>query len=210
MTLASLRALFRAKASDTVTPYLWADSEVNAYLNAAQNEAAERASLIYDDSSAAASIATVIGTKRYTIAADVIRLDYAEITEPQNTEAQPLAIADRREIGPRALFVIPGTNNIELNFTPAVVGTIHLGMYRMPAAAMSLDTDVPEIAARHHEKMVDWALRLAYLEPDADTFDQGKADRHEAEFIANFGMRLDANVKRKQRERRRHTTRCVW
>ncbi|MFZ2981878.1 MAG: hypothetical protein WA085_12665 [Sphingobium sp.] len=210
MTLLELRTLFRLRAGDTAAPYLWADAEIDGYLNDAENEAAERASLIYDDSSAATSIATVIGTKRYTVAADMIRLDYAELTDPPSTEAQPLAIADRREYGPRAIFLIPDSNDIELNFIPAIVGALHIGMYRMPLAAMALDADVPEIAAKHHRKLIDWALHLAYLKQDADAFDQTKADRHEAEFIANFGQRIDANVKRKQRERRRHVVRCNW
>ncbi len=210
MTLAELRSLFRLKAGDTAQPYLWEDAEVDSFLNEAENEAAERASLIYDDTSATSLIAVVAGTKRYALTANVVRLDYAELTIPPATEPIGIAIIDRREAGPRSLFLVPDATAIEFNFTPEAAGTLRLGMYRLPATPMTLVTDVPEIKARHHAKLLDWALHLAYLKTDSDAFDQGKADRHESEFIANFGQRIDANVKRKQRERRRHTTRCVW
>jgi hypothetical protein len=210
MTLAELRSLFRLKAGDTAIPYLWEDAEVDDYLNAAESEAAERASLIYDDTSAASLIAVVAGTKRYALTADVVRLDYAELTTPPATEPLEVSIIDRREQAGRALFLVPDGAAIELNFEPQADGTLRLGMYRLPAAEMVLVTDTPEIAAKHHRKLLDWALHLAYLKTDSDGFDQGKADRHEGEFIANFGQRIDANVQRKQRERRRRTTRCVW
>lgn len=210
MTLAELRSLFRLKAGDTAQPYLWADAEVDAYLNEAENEAAERASLIYDDTSATSLIAVVAGTKRYALTADVVRLDYAELTTPPATEPLALSIIDRREYGARALYLISDNTAIEFNFTPEAAATLRLGMYRLPAEPMVLVTDVPEIRAKHHAKLIDWALHLAYLKTDSDGFDQGKADRHESEFIANFGQRVDANVQRKQRERKRHTTRCVW
>lgn len=210
MTLAELRAAFRLQAEDTETPYLWTDTEVDGYLNAAENEAAERASLIYDDTSVTSLIDVVTGTKRYALAADVVRLDYAELTTPPATEPLEVSIIDRREQAGRALFLVPDGAAIELNFEPQADGTLRLGMYRLPAAEMSLVTDTPEIAAKHHRKLLDWALHLAYLKTDADAFDQGKADRHEAEFIANFGQRVDANVHRKQRERRRHVVRCAW
>lgn len=210
MTLAELRAAFRLQAEDTATPYLWSDVEVDRYLNAAESEAAERASLIYDDTSATSLISVVAGTKRYALTADVVRLDYAELTTPPATEPLDVSIIDRREQAGRALFMVPDGAAIELNFEPQADGTLRLGMYRLPAAPMELVADTPEISPRHHLKMLDWALHLAYLKTDADSFDQAKADRHEAEFIANFGQRIDANVKHKQRERRRHTTRCVW
>lgn len=210
MTLAELRSLFRLKAGDTATPYLWADTEVDGFLNEAENEAAERASLIYDDTSATSLIAVVAGTKRYALTANVVRLDYAELTTPPATEPLEVSIIDRRESAGRALFLIPDASAIELNFIPQAAGTLRLGMYRLPAVPMTQGTHTPEIKSRHHAKLLDWALHLAYLKTDSDSFDQSKADRHEAEFIANFGQRIDANVKRKQRERRRHVTRCVW
>lgn len=210
MTLAELRSLFRLKAGDTVSPYLWSDAEIDSYLNESEIESAERAGLIYDDTSATSLIAVVAGTKRYALAANVVRLDYAELTTPPATEPIEVSIIDRREQAGRALFLVPDGAAIEFNFEPQANGTLRLGMFRLPAAEMVLGTDAPEIASKHHRKLIDWALHLAYLKTDSDGFDQGKADRHESEFIANFGQRIDANVKRKQRERRRHITRCVW
>jgi hypothetical protein len=210
MTLAELRSLFRIKSGDIAAPYLWGDPEIDGFLNEAENEAAERASLIYDDTSATSLINVVPGTKRYPLTANVVRLDYAELTIPPAIEPDKIPIIDRREMRYRALFLIPDRTSIELNFTPDFSGTLRLGMYRLPNTQMTADTDTPEINARYHAKLLDWALHLAYLKTDSDSFDQGKADRHEAEFIANFGQRIDANVRRKHGERRRHVTRCVF
>lgn len=204
MDLAELRNLFRIKSGDTQQPYLWLDDEVDDYINQAEREAADRAQLIYDDSGTATVIDVVAGTSRYEIDAEVVRLDYAELDD------RPLTIIDKREVGPRAIFVVPNDGGVELNFVPEADGTLRLGMYRLPIEPMIEDDDVPEVRAKHHAKMIDWALHLGYLKTDSDTFDQGKADRHEAEFIKSFGQRVDANVRRKQQERRRHTTRCVW
>lgn len=205
MILGELRSLFRLRAVDTVAPYLWQDAEIDAYLADAENEAAERASLIYDDTSAATMIAVVAGTTRYALDPSILRIDFAVLDA-----TRPLAILDRRETSQRGLYLIPDSTSLELNFDPQADGTLQLGVYRLPLNPMSLESDSPEIHQKYHAKLIDWALHLGYLKPDADAFDQTKAERHEAKFISSFGQSVDANVKRKQRERRRHTTRCVW
>lgn len=205
MNLGDLRSLFRLRAADSVAPYLWSDDEIDDHLRESENEAAERASLIYDDTSPETVVAVVAGTTRYALDPSILRIDLAVL---DNTS--PLAVLDRRERSPRGLFLIPDSTSLELNFEPQAAGTLQLGVYRLPLNPMSLDTDTPEIHRKYHSKLLDWALHLAYLKPDADAFDQSKADRHEAKFIANFGQRVDANVQRKQRERRRHVVRCNW
>lgn len=193
------------RADDAKAPYLWSDSEVDAYLNEAEAEAAERASLIYDDTTVAVTrIAVVAGTKRYALDPSITRIDYAKLGD------EDMTVVDQREYKPRGFFLLPNSTHLELNFDPQAAETMTLGVYRRPLTLLTSDTDTPEIPATHHFKLLDWALHLAYLKPDADAFDQTKADRHEGLFIANFGQRADANVRRKQQERRRHVVRCNW
>ena len=205
MNLGELRSLFRLRAADTAAPYLWSDDEIDAYLNEAENEAAERAGLIYDDTSTATVINVVAGITRYALDPSILRIDLAVLDA-----TSPLAILDRMESSPRGVYLIPDSTSLELNFEPQAAGTLQLGVYRLPLNPMSLDYDTPEIHQKYHSKLLDWVLHMAYLKPDADAFDQTKADRHEAKFIASFGQSVDANVQRKQRERRRHVVRCNW
>lgn len=205
MTLLELRTLFRSRSKDTIAPYLWADDAIDHFLNEAESEAAERASLIYDDTTAAVTqIAVVAGTKRYALHSSITRIDYAKLGD------NPVYVVDQNEYSPRGFFMLPNSTHLEFNFEPQAAETLTLGVYRQPLVRLSLDTDVPEIPEIHHPRLIDWALHLAYLEPDTDTFDQTRADRHEARFIENFGQRTDANVARKQRERRAHVVRCNW
>ncbi len=52
--------------------------------------------------------------------------------------------------------------------------------------------------------------RCAYLKQDAETFDKMKAGEYGALFTASFGERPDANVQRKQRDRRPPVVACSW
>ncbi|MDP3971309.1 MAG: hypothetical protein Q8P61_00155, partial [Candidatus Nanopelagicales bacterium] len=58
MDLAALRAAFRSLADDQVEPYLWSDTDIDGYANAAQNDAVERGFLIEDDDHGSAIVGT--------------------------------------------------------------------------------------------------------------------------------------------------------
>lgn len=75
---------------------------------------------------------------------------------------------------------------------------------------MAADDDAPEIHERFHRRMIDWALRCAYLTQDADTFDEQAAMKYEAAFDRSFGVRLDSNVQRKHRSKRPNTVKSNW
>lgn len=68
----------------------------------------------------------------------------------------------------------------------------------------------PEIHANHHRLLVEWVLFHAYSKRDEDIYDPSKASVHEARFAAAFGMRPDANVRRKRRGNPTPTTRMVF
>lgn len=60
--------------------------------------------------------------------------------------------------------------------------------------------DVPEIAAIHHEYLVQWALYRAFSVPDTETFDPNRAAIAEREFTQYFGLRPDSDLRRITRE----------
>src|SRR5690606_21329052 len=87
-------------------------------------------------------------------------------------------------------------------------GQLLLEVDRYPLTPMRLATDndegnlTPEIAPRHHDGLVHWALFVAYSTRDMEGAAPQRAAQHEAEFIKRFGIREDANVMRKKRRHR--------
>jgi hypothetical protein len=113
-------------------------------------------------------------------------------------------------------FLDPQEAYLTLVRIPTEAAPIHLSIFRYPLMAMvapdtTLDTHAvvpsPEIIERHHDRLVDWVERCAYLKKDSECFDQAEADKAEARFVASFGIRPDANVRRQQRARRTNQVR---
>lgn len=218
MTLSELVAAFRTRADDEAQPYLWEDTEVAQYLNEAEREAAERALLIHDETTAAVCTLTVVaGTASYPLHASILKIERATLASTGDT----LTVTSRDKLdqswpgwetatGTPQHLVEDGDGNATLVPAPTAADSVALAVKRLPLADMAADNDTPEIGVRHHYRMLDWALHLAFLKPDADAHNPKAADYHEARFERSFGYRNDANVQRKQRERRPHTTKSGW
>lgn len=220
MTLTELLSAFRTRADDLTAPYLWSDAEITLYLNQADNEAAERALLIQDATTASVCTLTLAdGTATYALHAAVLRINRAVLTSTGDL----LGVVSREQLdvaqpgwetntGTPQYVVEVGDGNVIITPTPTAIDTITLTVKRLPLTAMALatPTDTPEIPARHHYRMLDWALHLAYLKQDADAGDSAMADKYDAEFERSFGKRMDANVQRKHRDKRPNTIKSGW
>jgi hypothetical protein len=203
-------AAFRDRTGDTEAPYLWSDQEVTLFLNAAQDEAAERAYLIFDATTdEVCEIPIVAGTATYDLHPSILKIQRAKLDlgnrplvetsiEKLDEECQGWETTS----GNPCRFFQTSDTTITLQPNPTVNDTLRLRAFRLPLVRMEDDADEPEIAAKHHYRAIDWALRCAYLKQDSETLDKGKAAEHEASFTASFGERPDANVQRKRRDRR--------
>ena len=191
MTLYELRKLVRLRLRDTKEPYLISDEEIDANLNDAQREACVRALLIED---------TTLTT---------INID------PDNTHYQ---------IDPRIVDVIDisiGSNPAReytdgwtltekyliLDTAPSTEDVLTLHCYLLPSKEMVDDYDEPEIRPIYHTQMIDWAISLCYLIPDADMFNKASSDLYDARFTRSFGERPSAALT--MRNRRSKTLRSV-
>ena len=85
---------------------------------------------------------------------------------------------------------------------PVVSGQLLLTVTRLPLSGLNTDDDSPEIPAQYHARLVDWMLRQAYLKKDSETLDAKASQEAESRFVASFGVFEDANVQRKQADRR--------
>lgn len=210
---------FRAAVFDQADPPFWSGEEIVSYLNEAVQEACERAKLIEDRSIV---LTLVQGQDTYSLHASVFEikrlafqgrpLDETSVEELdcdspgwESRSGVPLCFIFEQASGaqPPKVRLVP---------TPAAAGTASVTVFRGALKPLSADIDQakPEIPERFHERLMDWVMHRAYLKQDADTFDPGKAATFLGLFVQAFGERPDANVQRKQRDRRPPVVHCNW
>lgn len=212
MDLKAIIAAARVKLDDVEKPYLWSDDELAQYAADAEQEAAIRGLLLSDAETAdICEIVTEAGVAEYDLHALILHIDRAKI-DGQTTPLRPITREEldlrspnwEAETGDPARF-IDDVGTLTLYPKPAAAGMLRLRVKRLPVKPMALSekTRGPEIHAQHHARLLDWVARCAYLKPDADAFSADKAATHEARFEQSFGALPDANVRRKQRARRK-------
>jgi len=179
MNLSELRAKVRLRLRDTAKPYLVSDDEIDDSLNEAEREAAFRALLIRDKTSALTQININCDETEYAISPLIV--DVLGIVAESNANCAFTGWTLNE-------------STLILDSLPAYEDVLTLDCYRLPLRDMEEDDDEPEIRAIHHDRMIEWALSLCYLTPDADLFDQAASDRYAGRFAQNFGERLSART----------------
>lgn len=223
MKVADFITEFRETVADNAEPFFWSSEIIVRYLNEAVQEACERAKLIEDRSTpAVCSITLQAGVSTYNLHPSVFEIKrmafrgkpLAETSvegldgdcpgwESQSGTPQSFIFEQASGGQPPKLRLVP---------MPTATDTIALTVYRGAIKPLSadIDTATPDIPVRFHERLMDWVLHRAYLKQDADTFDPNKAAVSLGLFVQSFGARPDANVQRKQRDRRPPLVRSNW
>jgi hypothetical protein len=213
MNLGDLRDQFRSEAGDksiagaSTQHYLFPDEDVDRWLNEAQEEAAERASLIKETSNPAiCEIDVDVDEGVYPLHDSVIVITNARFTVTGETDYSDVHVADREELDrirplwrttsepPRDL--IQDETQIVLGCLPSEAGLLQIECFRLPLQSMTADEDVPEIHRKHHRQLVHWAIHKAFSQPDTETRDPNRAATAEAAFTAYFGAKPDATQRR--------------
>lgn len=210
---------FRETVDDCREPHFWSDEVIVSYLNEAVQEACERAKLIEDR---AVALVTEPDQSTYVLPASTLQVKRCFLRGRQvfETSFEDLDCEwpgwETRAGHPRHFVFEPATGalppRIRLVATPNTTDAIALTIYRGPLKPLSTDrlNEVPEIPVRFHTRLLDWVYHRAYLKQDSEVFNPDKAAVSLALFERSFGARPDANVQRKQREKRSHTVRMVW
>ena len=211
MTLEEIIFAFRKRVFDGVAPFLWSDEEVALFADDAVNEACIRARLIEDKTTpAVCSIPLVIATSSYLLHPSIfaIKRITCRSTVLNETSVEELDLRDaywetRISSPPREYIYGQGTT-LRVFPMPAAIDPLALTVYRIPLLPLTADDTnaAPEIPAHQHMRLLDWICYRAYSKEDTETFNADKAARYEAKFIESFGIRSDANVLRKQRDKR--------
>ena len=221
MTLEDLIAQFRSDADDTEIPYLFSGLEVTRWLNEAQDEAAIRARLIYEDSDPAiCEIAVTALTASYALHESVTEIALAWFAETGSTDRRYLTLIDRieldrirpdwRERTEAPEFLIQDDTRVRFGCIPETTGALHIECYRLALAAMEDDDDVPEIHRAHHQHLVNWALYRAYGRPNTETHDAERGAKALGAFTSIFGLRPDADMRRDSWNNRPQHNQSVW
>lgn len=216
-------AEFRATVADVELPHFWSSEIIVRYLNEAVQEACERAKLIEDRLTPAVCTVTLEpNVSTYQLHASVFEIKRATL------RGRPLDETSVEEMDddcpgwenlkglPRCFIFEPAAGirsaSVRLVRMPTQADTLALTVYRGALKPLSADiaTGKPEIPERFHERLMDWVLHRAYLKQDAETFDPNKAAQSLAIFVQAFGERPDANVQRKQRDRRPPIVAINW
>ena len=213
MNLGDLDADFRVRVQDTKRPYLWPKPEVARWFSEAESEAAVRARLIVDDEEFSFAAGD---SPRVDLPEALFDIQYAEIRDASGNvfpvKASSRADQDKynsewRKNVERPTFYIHEDRALVLNAIPDQAYTLYIEFFRLPSKALEDEEDSPEIAEIHHAGLIDWVEFRAYSKPDADAFNPGKAKEAESRFVAYFGKRLNADLRRRQNANRPHRNR---
>lgn len=176
---------------------LWSNLELSTYLSEAETEWVRRRQGLRDRTTAAVcEIALVIDQADYALDPRVLSVDSVWLNDDSLTKifqndveggltASPTTVTYYQEDAEEGL--------LRLYATPDATGTLKLAVRRLPLTPMSwVDAAgaalvTPEINARAHFDLIDWAAHLAYLKQDADTEDMQKAGYHQGRFSQRAG-----------------------
>lgn len=233
MTLDDLITSFRVDADDQLNDrngssgdLLWSDADLARWFGEAEEEAAIRKRLLFDDYTLAIVRIDVLAaqssyaldprmfevTKARLLNADTGRfLEDLYITTRDALDEENRCWRDERRRPER--FIQDDTRIV----LPGIVDrayTLRLEGYRTPLVPMMADSDpestTPEIGAVHHRFLVHWVLHRAYSRPDSEVFNPQKAAIALGAFEQYFGLRPDADLRKDQQADRPHHNTAWW
>jgi hypothetical protein len=221
MILKEILDLARERLDDKGQPRLWGDNELVAYLNASQNEAAERGKLFLDSVTVAVCQIAIVGANAlsdFLLDTRILTVEAASLS----TQTRPLWRTDRASIN----LVNPDWRNatagesrnfltdyaegyITLNPKPAVNCTLNMTVVRLPLVQLSLTGTIasptttglnasPEIAFQHHIRLLNGMCALAYNKDDAETLDPQKAARYKADWEKDIDAMTKTRIRKNE------------
>ena len=226
MTLADLIASFRVDADDQPEDHLWPDEDVARWAGEAEEEAAIRKHLLFDDYTLAIVRFDVLaGQSSYALDPRMFEVTKARLLNATTGRfLEDLYITTREQLDQQCRYWRderrrPGTfiqDDIRI-VLPGVVDrayTMRIEGYRTPLVPITKDSDldstVPEIAAIHHRFLVHWMLYRAFGKPDSETFDPTRSGIALQRFEEYFGLRPDADLRKDWQANQIHHNVAWW
>lgn len=226
MNVAELIEEFRRATGDRATPPLWSDEFLIRSFSLAEQQAARRANLLFDNQTPEVCRVTLAdGQRAYRLHPKVYDVLAVHYVAP-NGRRTPLTVMDDDERRQSAAHLTaPGRPAryqaiedaasasgmlLALDRMTAVDPLdpphLEIEVYRLPLLDLETVSDEPEIPERHHDGLLDFVLYRAYRIRDMEAEARARAADHLALFTARFGELPSADV---QRQRQRHRARTV-
>lgn len=215
MVVSELISAFRRDAGDATAPYFFTDEEIIDWLNEAEDEACERARLIYDGTNQAiCKLPFNAGARFARLHPSILEVVDAKWVTADTGATQALRLTSRmheetsgafgRSSSDTGLPVLASHDEgmLALWPIPNVAGHVWLQCYRRPLLPLlPVDTEErsPEIHAAHHKYLVQYVLHRAFAVPDADAFDPSRSEKALKIFERRFGLGSMATVARRSR-----------
>lgn len=205
---------------------LWSDAELARWFGEAEEEAAIRKRLLFDDYTLdIVRIDVLAGQSSYPIDPRLFEVSKARLLDATTGDfIEDLYITTREALDQRCPrwrdeqrqpgFFIQDESRIVL---PGIVDrayTLRLEGYRTPLEPISADSDPDatqlEIVAIHHRFLVHWVLHRAYSKQDSEIYEPQKAAIALDAFERYFGLRPDADLRKDQQADRDHHNVAYW
>jgi hypothetical protein len=178
-TVGDLIKHYRTVTRDDVEPYLWSDAELLVYAADAYTNFARLSGGIADVSSEATQVQATAGERFAPLHPSILQVNSASLSD--GTPVKVLNFTDEQRELPslsrdkpgQIRYMVIGEQNGLVRFvnTPIEDTTVYLRVMRMPIQPIegAYDT-LDEIDPIHHIYLVKWMQYLAYMKPDADTY----------------------------------------
>lgn len=207
MKLSELEVIFRAKVRDLVVPYNCSSVEFQVFINEAEREACRRMNLIFDKTTTeVCEIAVAEGDQVKDLHSSVWEVmtaylvdsngDHIKLTNVDQVELDRVS-PGWREIEKQPERYIIEESTITLDSKADAAYTLKLEVYRLPITDMATPASAPEIAAAHHEKLLDWVKKNYYEIPIEGVFSPELTSIHEQRFEDHFGVSKTADSRRR-------------
>jgi len=210
MNLGELLSEVRSQLDDVIDDYddsdaLWKDAELIRYINEAQREVAIRAECLFDSSTSSVSeIAIQKDVDNYPISNLILHIKSVFLDSDNCVLSRVDACdilwscKDKRQGVPRKYTLDKEVGKIYFDSIPQEVDTARLIVSRLPLDDLASDSDVPEIHAKYHFKMLEWVKYLAYGKHDSEMYDPNSRELAMRNFFEYFGSSTDAQEQKRQ------------
>ncbi len=187
---------------DELIPYLWSNTNLINYLNDTIDEIAEEHLIIVDQSTdSVVEVDLMSNQTLHSISDSILHIRFGRLESTgygviRTTEDWLNAnISDwRTTTGSAPTYFAPSATQGYLSIYPQiydatskVMDTLLLTVNRMPLtpftiADIAAATDITDIKSMHHSKLLNGMAKRAFLKPDSETYDKGKAEYHRGLF----------------------------
>jgi hypothetical protein len=203
MTPDDLHEWFRSQIDDVVTPYLWSEDEVYAYMDSAQ-KAFARQTDYFVDSTTYSGLTVTAGNPSVVLSDLILKIRKARLVNAK-TYVEPVKLYD---IGtrnmpddyrnlfsssnwedltgvPRCVITDMNVGTGRLVPIPVANDTLSLSVVRLPLTDLVPGAALFELADTEDQRMLfHWMAFKAYSKQDVDTYDPNTADNHRGIFTA--------------------------